>query len=222
MGFWRRSSGQESKGSPPGGSGAGAGAEPIAPFEWWDPESEALGLGRQVLRPFTYELQHRTMRNAFFEADPILDGALRPRQTVGEAFAELFMEAASNCRWNQLWSEAMLEHPAITPYLRSMLDLMVAVPHPNELVDLWVIRMPAPKAITDAHFVGLCIPFAEPGCGTPIAGRRYFTLERSDAGPDWNFFCEWDAAGRHVNLGQHGRMTGAAFAQMVLDCIRTG
>jgi hypothetical protein len=216
MSFWSRFDERKSGGPPIGGSGA----EPIPPFEWWDPDSEKLGLGRQIVRPFTNELQHRTMRDAFFEADPLLMSALQPRQTIGEAFVDLFAQAASNCRWNGLWDSALLELPALRPYLQGMLEHMVATTHPNDEVDLWVIRMPPPKAITDAHYLALCVPRADPGLSAPIAGRRYFTLERSDAGPDWNFFCEWTSEHEHRTYDGRERMTSLAFVQIVLERFR--
>lgn len=187
---------------------------PIEPFERWIDDD--LLEGRRLFRPLVYSLQHRVLPGFLFaeHPHPEIQRVFGPGHPPLDYF---WVRSSMSCE--DEWPEGATDSEALYQYMSDFTSETLAdtFAHPQFLICL--VTMPKPVTAGEASFVALCRPHGGAGGSTSAPSKsRYFTVERT-VEPSLYCFCEWTPAGKHLNLGQVGALSKAAFLQRVHEQI---
>lgn len=191
--------------------------KPIEPFETLEDKGPPFGV--RLVRPLVYILEHQMLPQCLFGGHPELEAALLGSSSKGEAFWHMWSKSAVACESSGIWPEDTFDDDPdrYANYVRPLIESVVRTVHPVEGFTIWVLRMPRPETVAEAHFVAMCRPRGSAQNGSehgPWASSRYFTFEAS-VEPDEPCFCEWTREGRHLNFGSRPMLTLDGFVEVV-------
>lgn len=188
---------------------------PIEPFERWiddDPLS-----GRRLFRPLLYWLQHRVLPG-FLLAER-LHPKVRQLFTPGERPLDRYFWIRSSMICEDEWPEDATASEAFYKYMSDFTSETRAETFVDSKSEICVVTMPRPVTAPEASFVALCRPVA--GGGFSSSRTRYLTVERT-VEPSLYCFSEWTQEGKHLNFGQVGVLSKAAFLRRVRELVGCG
>jgi hypothetical protein len=179
----------------------------ITPFECLVP---TLGGTQKVLRPLLHVLQYRTLpgfiaRNSWLLSEMLADTGF------SRSVMEQILRVTARDPLGPHWPSGMPQRPGFEAYLQGLLAPMHAERFEHEDGVNWVIHMPAPVAVPEAHLMAV---WGLPKTGQPGTKRpRCFTLEHS--GPQGLcMIAELEGATR-FNRGPSPLLSAAEFDQRV-------
>lgn len=179
----------------------------ITPFECLVP---APGGTQKVLRPLLQALQYRTLPG-FIERNSWLVGKMLADTGFSLSVMDQMLRVIARDPLGPHWPPGLSQHPGFEAYLQGLLAPMHAERFEHEDGVNWVIHMPPPVAVPEAHLMAV---WGLPKTGQPGPKRlRCFTLEHS--GPQGLcMVCEVGGSMR-ANHGPSPLLSAAEFDQRV-------
>jgi hypothetical protein len=193
----------------------------IEPYEWIRDTGPLAG---SLARPLVYAFEHITLPDALFTRHPELIRALIPDEQSGMAFLHMWSKSFGVCQSHGMFKPGSASHTrSEIAYIRSMLGSVSGRKVIYGEFAISVLRTPQPRVGGETYYVALCRRLDDNAAydGTLSPSSRYFTFEAFDL-KEHAYFCEWDHARTHSNMGMFPILSEQEFLELVCSRLPSG